>query len=507
MRLTRRNLLRSTAMAGAAARIAGHRSRAEGKSIFDMLDRNRVLRETRSRTAIRRRAQALIDTTEPILSFDTAYNLQLAISQYEQFVAAGGWDDVPQETFGLMLGNSKTVGAGAEAPALDVVGRSWRRRTTSTNMFDDEVDRGVRTFQARHGLIVNGKVDEADLLRAGGSRGRLRLDQLHLNVMRVSTSAGNLSDRYWWSTFPPPPSRRSRARRSCSATPPWSARSTAPTPILSSQGPPDQVQPLLDGAQEHHREGPDRYMKEDPEYLTKFSIHIYDGNGTEISPATINWTNRTDAVKYTFRQDPGAENSMGHCKIDFYNPYDVYLHDTPQKALFGENARFHSSGCVRCRGHRHRSRLAAARQWRLGPADGRRRRSTTNERRRAAEGPGADPHHLHHCLGQPAGHRQLPRRRLRVRRAGQGHLRQLTARWQNSRGGKATGSSLRVHPVGRQMRVAAIDAETGIEVVVIAPLTATQIQMQNWRWPSCKRRMAQPIGLIGLEVAERRSPS
>ena len=38
---------------------------------------------------------------------------------------------------------------------------------------------------------------------------------------------------------------------------------------------------------------------------------------------------------------------MGHCKIDFYNPYDVYLHDTPQKALFGENARFHSSGCVR----------------------------------------------------------------------------------------------------------------------------------------------------------------
>jgi murein L,D-transpeptidase YcbB/YkuD len=55
-------------------------------------------------------------------------------------------------------------------------------------------------------------------------------------------------------------------------------------------------------------------------------------------------------VKYTFRQDPGAENSMGHCKIDFYNKHDVYMHDTPQKALFGENARFHSSGCVRCEG-------------------------------------------------------------------------------------------------------------------------------------------------------------
>jgi murein L,D-transpeptidase YcbB/YkuD len=55
-------------------------------------------------------------------------------------------------------------------------------------------------------------------------------------------------------------------------------------------------------------------------------------------------------VQYTFRQDPGAENSLGHCKIDFYNKYDVYLHDTPDKGLFGENARFHSSGCVRVAG-------------------------------------------------------------------------------------------------------------------------------------------------------------
>ena len=68
-----------------------------------------------------------------------------------------------------------------------------------------------------------------------------------------------------------------------------------------------------------------------------------------MQPTDIDWTTN-DAVQYTFRQEPGAENSMGHCKIDFYNKYDVYMHDTPQKALFGENARFHSSGCVRCEG-------------------------------------------------------------------------------------------------------------------------------------------------------------
>jgi murein L,D-transpeptidase YcbB/YkuD len=92
-----------------------------------------------------------------------------------------------------------------------------------------------------------------------------------------------------------------------------------------------------------------RYMNEDPMYLTNFHIRVFDGKGNEVPPESINWQS-LDALNYTFRQDPGGENSMGHCKIDFYNPYDCYLHDTPAKALFGQNARFHSSGCVRVDG-------------------------------------------------------------------------------------------------------------------------------------------------------------
>ena len=58
-----------------------------------MLARNRMLRDadTDENTAA---ALSAIDTNEPILSFDTAYNLQLAIAQYEQIVAAGGWDPI-----------------------------------------------------------------------------------------------------------------------------------------------------------------------------------------------------------------------------------------------------------------------------------------------------------------------------------------------------------------------------------------------------------------------------
>ena len=45
--------------------------------------------------------------------------------------------------------------------------------------------------------------------------------------------------------------------------------------------------------------------------------------------------------------------------------------------------------------------------------------------------------------------------------------------------------------LGGQMRVAAIDAKTGIEVVIVAPVTATQHQMQTIALAKLKRRLEQ----------------
>jgi murein L,D-transpeptidase YcbB/YkuD len=38
---------------------------------------------------------------------------------------------------------------------------------------------------------------------------------------------------------------------------------------------------------------------------------------------------------------------MGHLKFGFANPADVFLHDTPEKNLFGESNRNLSNGCIR----------------------------------------------------------------------------------------------------------------------------------------------------------------
>lgn len=47
--------------------------------------------------------------------------------------------------------------------------------------------------------------------------------------------------------------------------------------------------------------------------------------------------------------------------------------------------------------------------------------------------------------------------------------------------------------VGQQMRVAAIDAATSTEVVIIAPVTATRLQMQTIALAKLKRRLAEGV--------------
>ena len=45
--------------------------------------------------------------------------------------------------------------------------------------------------------------------------------------------------------------------------------------------------------------------------------------------------------------------------------------------------------------------------------------------------------------------------------------------------------------IGGQMRVAAIDGRTGVEVIIVAPLTASRIQMQNVARAKLRRRLEQ----------------
>jgi L,D-transpeptidase YcbB len=67
-------------------------------------------------------------------------------------------------------------------------------------------------------------------------------------------------------------------------------------------------------------------VKSDPDYLAS---HHMEMNGSSI------------------RQLPGPWNSLGRFKFMFPNSHNVYLHDTPARALFAQADRAFSHGCVR----------------------------------------------------------------------------------------------------------------------------------------------------------------
>ena len=48
-----------------------------------------------------------------------------------------------------------------------------------------------------------------------------------------------------------------------------------------------------------------------------------------------------------FRQPPGPANPLGLVKFLFPNPYNVFLHDTPEDGLFKRARRDLSHGCMR----------------------------------------------------------------------------------------------------------------------------------------------------------------
>lgn len=339
---TRRAVLKTAAALGAGAVVARPGYAQAANSLWDAFNRNRVLRNT-DREANTTLALDAIDTTEPILSYDTSYNLELATRNYQQIVAKGGWDAVPRDVYGLVLGNSRRSVSALKKRL--VMSGDLSPRASNSDMFDADLDAAVRRFQARHGLHITGKVGEETYYALNVSAD-YRLKQLQLNTKRVGTLAANLPSRYVVVNIPAAAIEAIEGGTVVQRHIAIVGRIDRQTPLLRSKIYQINFHPYWHVPKSIIRKDLIKVMKKDPGYLKRYKIHIFDAKGNEIDPKTIDW-NTDEAVQYAFTQDPGAENAMGNVKINFHNPYDVYMHDTPEKSLFGENLRFHSSGCIR----------------------------------------------------------------------------------------------------------------------------------------------------------------
>ncbi|MDH5382857.1 MAG: L,D-transpeptidase family protein, partial [Cyclobacteriaceae bacterium] len=90
----------------------------------------------------------------------------------------------------------------------------------------------------------------------------------------------------------------------------------------------------------------------DTAYLRRNRIYIVknwsDYDAIRISPRSLSWESiSTRNFPYKLVQSSGGGNPLGNVKFMFPNEYDVYLHDTPNYALFNKTTRAYSHGCIR----------------------------------------------------------------------------------------------------------------------------------------------------------------
>lgn len=89
-------------------------------------------------------------------------------------------------------------------------------------------------------------------------------------------------------------------------------------------------------------------IKRDPSFLAANNYQVLDKAGKIVNPNSVNWNALSrNYFPYTIRQGTGCDNSLGLLKLNFYNPFGAYLHDTPAKDLFKQRRRFYSHGCMR----------------------------------------------------------------------------------------------------------------------------------------------------------------
>lgn len=276
------------------------------------------------------------------LTASTVQSLERAIGEYSQIVQRGGWRQVP---------GSERLRVGMQhrnvAPLRErlIATGDLDRAAGVSDIFDSFVEAAVRRFQARNGITPDGVLRESTI-SAMNVPPEVRLRQLEINVVRVRSMSGSLGDRYAVVNIPAAHLEAVENGNAVSRHITVVGKPDRASPVLQAKIVEVNFHPFWTVPVSIIRKDLIPKMQAEPDYLTKNKIRIYDKRGQELLPEQINW--RTDeAVDYMFKQDPGELNSMGTIRINMPNPDAVYMHDTPSKNLFGEDQRFHSSGCVR----------------------------------------------------------------------------------------------------------------------------------------------------------------
>jgi len=274
--------------------------------------------------------------------------LRAELERYRRISAVGGWPVVPDGAL-LRPGNSDPR-LPLLRERLRVSGDLQAEVMPEGELFDQETVAALIHFQRRHGLDGDGVLGPKTLEELNLPV-EVRLRQIELNLERWRWLPKDLGERYILVNIADFRLSVIAGERNVLTMPVVVGTAYRKTPVFSASmhylifAPYWNVPPTI------LREDKLPKIKIDPGFVERQHFEIVRGSGedvTRINPREIRWS-RVSANTFPgqLRQKPGPWNPLGRVKFIFPNDFDVYLHDTPDKQLFGRDARTFSSGCIR----------------------------------------------------------------------------------------------------------------------------------------------------------------
>lgn len=267
--------------------------------------------------------------------------LQAALADQSRLLAPPGTVKVPP-------GLWKPGSSGPEVAALRTRLASIGFRTDGGDLYDEPLAQAVRAYQERAGLGPDGVAGPrtVELLNRGaGPRTRALL--MALERMRWM-NGHDLSARHVWVNLP-----------EFNARIVDHGRTEFETRVVVGKTDADMQTPEFSDQMEHLVVNPRWNVPRSiavREYLPRLQknrnavshLDVVDRAGRVVPRGDIDFGRYTPAsFPYRLQQKPGEDNALGEVKFIFPNPWNIYLHDTPSKHLFGESRRAFSHGCVR----------------------------------------------------------------------------------------------------------------------------------------------------------------
>ncbi len=234
------------------------------------------------------------------------------------------------------------------------------------SVYDDQLQQAVKAFQREKNLSPDGVVGNGTRqVLNGGPRpvaqsSDSKIERILINMERWRWVPADLGPFYVWDNVPEFLTRIVKDNKVIHTDEIIVGQPSWPTPSFSadmktivfrpSWGVPDGIKtkelaPLL-----RKSSGAGFFGIFGGGYSAQAVLDAYDlkayANGRQVDPNSIDWAN-TDIRRFSFQQPPGPKNVLGEVKFLFPNSHDVYMHDTPERNLFGKSFRALSHGCMR----------------------------------------------------------------------------------------------------------------------------------------------------------------